>query len=175
MRYIKTFEKFEINENWFNQALSWIKDKFNNWMSKLSGDIKAGAEWAKDYLEKNRDVLNDILLGLKQQAKSEVDKLYTWCEYFVGKPDQLQPIVTESHSDEEEEVNSIFSRIARISGVSLRLFLVFAPAVAAFTGLLISSGPLFVVGAIVSVILYSLLMQREENENEEEDDTQTGW
>jgi len=175
MRYIKTFEKFEINENWFNQALSWIKDKFNNWMSKLSGDIKAGADWAKDYLAKNGDVLNDILLGLKQEAKSEVDKLYRWCEYFVGKPDQLQPIVTESHSDEEEEVNSIFSRIARISGVSLRLFLVFSPAVAAFTGLLISSGPLFVVGAIVSVILYSLLMQREENESEEEDDTQTGW
>jgi len=172
MRYIKTFEKFEINENWFNQALSWIKDKFNNWMSKLSGEIKSGAEWAKDYLEKNRDVLEKIKNGFLQVGKSEVMKLLRFCKYFVGKPSQLQPLVVESNQeDEEEEVNSIFRRIARISGVSLVVLSVLAPAVAAFTGLLISNGLLFVVGAIVSVILYSILSEVSFND----DDTQTGW
>lgn len=156
MKYIKTYEKFEINENWIIQAWNWIKDKLSSWVSKLSGDLREGADYGINYLKENPEKLEEIQTGLKQQDQSEVMKLWNWVKSFVGNPNQLQPIVNESYN-EEEEVESILMKILRISGASLALLAIFASPVAAFAGLLLSNGLLFVVGAILSIIAFSIL------------------
>jgi hypothetical protein len=156
MKYIKTFEKFEVNENWISQTWNWIKEKLSSWLSKLSGDIREGADYGINYLKENPEKLEEIQTGLKQQDQSEVTKLWNWLKSFSGNPNQLQTIVNESYN-EEEEVESVLMRILRISGASIALATIFGSVVAAFAGLLLSNGLLFVVGAIVSIISFSII------------------
>ncbi len=155
MRYIKTYEKFEINENWISQALEWIKEKLSSWVSKLSGDVRQGADYGINYLKQNPEELEKIQNGLKQQDESDIMKLWNWVKSFTGNPNQIQPIVNESN--QEEEVESILMKILRISGASLALLGIFSSVVAAFAGLLLSNGLLFVVGAIASIIAFSII------------------
>ena len=155
MKYIKTYEKFELNENWISQALDWIKEKLSSWVSKLSGDVRQGADYGINYLKQNPEELEKIQNGLKQQDESDIMKLWNWVKSFVGNPNQIQPIVNESN--QEEEVESILMKILRISGASLALLGIFASPVAAFAGLLLSNGLLFVVGAIASIIAFSII------------------
>jgi hypothetical protein len=156
MKYIKTYEKFELNENWISQALDWIKEKLSSWVSKLSGDVRQGADYGINYLKQNPEELEKIQNGLKQQDESDIMKLWNWVKSFVGNPNQIQPIVNESNQ-EEEEVESILMKILRISGASLALLGIFGSVVAAFAGLLLSNGLLFVVGAIASIIAFSII------------------
>jgi hypothetical protein len=156
MKYIKTYEKFELNENWISQALDWIKEKLSSWVSKLSGDVRQGADYGINYLKQNPEELEKIQNGLKQQDESDIMKLWNWVKSFVGNPNQIQPIVNESYQ-EEEEVESILMKILRISGASLALLGIFASPVAAFAGLLLSNGLLFIVGAIASIIAFSII------------------
>ncbi len=155
MRYIKTYEKFEINENWISQALDWVKEKLSSWVSKLSGEVRQGADYGINYLKQNPEELEKIQNGLKQQDESDIMKLWNWVKSFVGNPNQIQPIVNESN--QEEEVESILMKILRISGASLALLGIFSSVVAAFAGLLLSNGLLFVVGAIASIIAFSII------------------
>jgi len=157
MKYIKTYEKFELNENWISQALDWIKEKLSSWVSKLSGDVRQGADYGINYLKQNPEELEKIQNGLKQQDESDIMKLWSWVKSFVGNPNQIQPIVNESYQEEEEEVESILMKILRISGASLALLGIFASPVAAFAGLLLSNGLLFIVGAIASIIAFSII------------------
>ena len=157
MKYIKTYEKFELNENWISQALDWIKEKLSSWVSKLSGDVRQGADYGINYLKQNPEELEKIQNGLKQQDESDIMKLWNWVKSFVGNPNQIQPIVNESYQEEEEEVESILMKILRISGASLVLLGIFASPVAAFAGLLLSNGLLFIVGAIASIIAFSII------------------
>jgi len=157
MKYIKTYEKFELNENWISQALDWIKEKLSSWVSKLSGDVRQGADYGINYLKQNPEELEKIQNGLKQQDESDIMKLWNWVKSFVGNPNQIQPIVNESYQEEEEEVESILMKILRISGASLALLGIFASPVAAFAGLLLSNGLLFIVGAIASIIAFSII------------------
>jgi len=155
MKYIKTYEKFELNENWISQSLDWIKEKLSSWVSKLSGDVRQGADYGINYLKQNPEELEKIQNVLKQQDESDIIKLWNWVKSFVGNPNQIQPIVNESN--QEEEVESILMKILRISGASLALLGIFASPVAAFAGLLLSNGLLFVVGAIASIIAFSII------------------
>jgi len=155
MKYIKTYEKFELNENWISQSLDWIKEKLSSWVSKLSGDVRQGADYGINYLKQNPEELEKIQNVLKQQDESDIMKLWNWVKSFVGNPNQIQPIVNESN--QEEEVESILMKILRISGASLALLGIFASPVAAFAGLLLSNGLLFVVGAIASIIAFSII------------------
>ncbi len=155
MRYIKTYEKFEINENWISQALDWVKEKLSSWVSKLSGEVRQGSDYGINYLKQNPEELEKIQNGLKQQDESDIMKLWNWVKSFVGNPNQIQPIVNESN--QEEEVESILMKILRISGASLALLGIFGSVIAAFAGLLLSNGLLFVVGAIASIIAFSII------------------
>jgi hypothetical protein len=80
-------------------------------------------------------------------------KLWNWIKSFSGNTQQLQPMLNESV---EEEPNSLLEKIARISGASLSLLILFAAPVAAIAGLLMSNGLLFLIGAVVSIIAWSL-------------------
>jgi hypothetical protein len=97
--------------------------------------------------------MQETLQKLKQQSQSELMKLWNWIKSFVGNPLQIQPIVNESV---EEESETILEKIARISGASVALLLCFGAPVAAFIGLATSNGLLFLVGAVVSIIAWSL-------------------
>jgi hypothetical protein len=154
MKYIKTYENFNfVNENWFQQAYEWIKEKLSSWISKLTGEVKEGAESAMEWIKENTELMQETLQKLKQQSQSELMELWDWIKSFVGNPLQIQPIVNESV---EEESETILEKIARVSGASISLLLLFGAPVAAFTGLAISNGLLFLVGAVVTIIAWSL-------------------
>ena len=154
MRYIKTYEKFNVvNENWFLQAFNWIKEKLSGWISKLTGEVKEGAEYGMNWVKENPELMEETTQKLKQQNQSELMKLWNWVKSFVGNPLQIQPIVNESV---EEESETILEKIARVSGASISLLLLFGAPVAAFIGLAINNGLLFLIGAIVSIIAWSL-------------------
>jgi hypothetical protein len=156
MRYIKTYEKFNVvNENWFLQAFNWIKEKLSGWISKLTGEVKEGAEYGMNWVKENPELMEETTQKLKQQNQSELMKLWNWVKSFVGNPLQIQPIVNESVEDEETE--TMLQKIARISGASITLLACFGAPVAAFLGLAVSSGLLFIIGAIVSIIAWSLV------------------
>jgi hypothetical protein len=153
MKYIKTYENFNfVNENWFQQAYEWIKEKLSSWISKLTGEVREGAESAMEWIKENTELMEETLQKLKQQSQSELMKLWNWIKSFVGNPLQIQPIVNES----VEESETMLEKIARISGASISLLLLFGAPVAAFTGLAMSNGLLFLVGAVVSIIAWSL-------------------
>jgi hypothetical protein len=154
MKYIKTYENFNgVNENWFQKTYEWIKEKLSSWISKLTGEVKEGAESAIEWIGENTELMQETLQKLKQQSQSELMKLWNWIKSFVGNPLQIQPIVNESV---EEESETILEKIARISGASVALLLCFGAPVAAFIGLATSNGLLFLVGAVVSIIAWSL-------------------
>lgn len=154
MRYIKTYEKFNVvNENWALQAFNWIKEKLSGWISKLTGEVKEGAESAMNWIKENPELMEETHQKLKQQDQSELMKLWNWVKSFVGNPLQIQPTVKESV---EEETETMLEKIARISGASLTLLICFGAPVAAFIGLATSNGLLFIIGAIVSIIAWSL-------------------
>jgi hypothetical protein len=153
MKYIKTYENFNVvNENWFQQAYEWVKEKLSSWISKLTGEVKEGAESAMEWIKENTELMEETLQKLKQQSQSELMKLWDWVKSFVGNPLQIQPIVNES----VEESETMLEKIARISGASIALLLCFGAPVAAFIGLAINNGLLFLIGAIVSIIAWSL-------------------
>jgi magnesium-transporting ATPase (P-type) len=153
MKYIKTYESFSVNENWLSNAWNWIKEKLSGWFNKLTGDVKKGAEYAMNWIKENSEMMEDVTQKLKQQDNSAIMKLWNWVKSFTGNEQQLQPILNESV---EEESNSLLEKIARISGASLSLLILFAAPVAAFAGLLMSNGLLFLIGAVVSIIAWSL-------------------
>ena len=105
-------------------------------------------EWIKE----NTELMEETLQKLKQQSQSELMKLWDWVKSFVGNPLQIQPIVNES----VEESETMLEKIARISGASIALLLCFGAPVAAVIGLAINNGLLFLIGAIVSIIAWSL-------------------
>lgn len=153
MKYIKTYENFNgVNENWFQQAYEWIKEKLSSWLSNLTGEVKEGAESAMEWIKENTELMQETLQKLKQQNQSELLKLWNWVKSFVGNPLQIQPIVKES----VEESETILEKIARISGASVSLLLLFGSPVSAFIGLATGNGLLFLVGAVVSIIAWSL-------------------
>ena len=47
MKYIKTYEKFELNENWISQALDWIKEK----LSSSGRKVRQSRKQMDDYVE----------------------------------------------------------------------------------------------------------------------------
>jgi predicted nuclease with TOPRIM domain len=154
MKYIKTYENFNgVNESWFQQAYEWIKEKLSSWISKLTGEVKEGAESAMEWIKENTELMEEALQKLKQQSQSELMKLWDWIKSFVGNPLQIQPIVKESV---EEESETILEKIARISGASVALLSCFGAPVAAFLGLATNNGLLFLIGAVVSIIAWSL-------------------
>ena len=153
MKYIKTYESFSVNENWLSNAWNWIKEKLSGWFNKLTGDVKSGAEYAMNWIKENSKMMEDVTLKLKQQDNSAIMKLWNWIKSFSGNTQQLQPMLNESV---EEEPNSLLEKIARISGASLSLLILFAAPVAAIAGLLMSNGLLFLIGAVVSIIAWSL-------------------
>lgn len=154
MKYIKTYENFNgVNENWFQQAYEWIKEKLSSWISKLTGEVKEGAESAMEWIKENTELMEEALQKLKQQSQSELMKLWDWIKSFVENPLQIQPIVKESV---EEESETILEKIARISGASVALLSCFGAPVAAFLGLATNNGLLFLIGAVVSIIAWSL-------------------
>jgi hypothetical protein len=154
MKYIKTYENFNgVNESWFQQAYEWIKEKLSSWISKLTGEVKEGAESAMEWIKENTELMEEALQKLKQQSQSELMKLWNWVKSFVGNPLQIQPIVKESV---EEESETILEKIARISGASVALLSCFGAPVAAFLGLATNNGLLFLIGAVVSIIAWSL-------------------
>ena len=112
MRYIKTYEKFNVvNENWFLQAFNWIKEKLSGWISKLTGEVKEGAEYGMNWVKENPELMEETTQKLKQQNQSELMKLWNWVKSFVGNPLQIQPIVNESVEDEEFERADMIKRI----------------------------------------------------------------
>jgi hypothetical protein len=73
MRYIKTYENFKsVNENWFLQAWNWIKEKLSGWISKLTGEVKRGAEEAMTWIKDNPEIMEQTTEKLKQQDKNQV-------------------------------------------------------------------------------------------------------
>lgn len=152
MKYIKTYENFNVvNENFFQQAYEWIKEKLSGWISKLTGEVREGAESAMDWIKENTELMEQTLQKLKQQNQSELMKLWDWVKSFVKNPLQIQPTVKESVESE-----SILDKICRISGSSIALLACFGAPVAAFIGLSINDGFLFLIGAVVSIIAWSL-------------------
>lgn len=146
MKYIKTYKNYSINENWITQSMDWIKQK-------LIGDIKKGADYGEKYLEQNPEELEKIRKGLKYQDKSEIMKLWEWVKSFLGKSeDEVRQEVQLNESNDE----SILMKIARISGASLAILTLFGSIFAALAGLIMSNGLLFVVGAVVGVIGFSI-------------------
>jgi hypothetical protein len=143
MKYIKTYESFSVNENWLSNAWNWIKE--------------------------NSKMMEDVTLKLKQQDNSEIMKLWNWVKSFSGNTQQLQPMLNES----VEESNSLLEKIARISGASLSLLILFGAPTAALAGLLMSNGLLFLIGAIVSVIAWSLASVV--SESKDNDSYGSGW
>lgn len=152
MRYIRTYEGFS-NDNWLSNAWNWIKEKLSGWFSKLTGDIKAGAEYAMNWIKYNSNMMKDVVEKLKKVSQSEIYKLWNWIKSFLEKPEQFQSIVKESV---EKDSNSLLEKIARVSGASLSLLILFAAPVAALIGLVMSNGLLFITGSVVTIIAWSL-------------------
>ncbi len=169
MRYIKTYENFKsVNENWFLQAWNWIKEKLSGWISKLTGEAKRGAEEAMTWIKDNPEMMEQTTEKLKQQDKNQVMKLWNWVKTFVGSPEQIQPVVQEST---EEESSNLLDKIAMWSRASIVILGCFAAPVAAFIGLAISSGLLFLIGAVVAIIAWSIVSLF----NDTDDTSSTNW
>lgn len=152
MKYIKTYENFNVvNENWFQQSYEWIKEKLSSWISKLTGEVREGAESAMNWIKQNTELMEETIEKLKAEDRSELMKLWDWVKSFVKNPLQIQTTVKESVDSE-----SILNKISRISGASIALLTCFGAPVAAFIGLAVNNGLLFLVGAVVSIIAWSL-------------------
>lgn len=163
MRYIKTYENFKpLNENWFLQAWNWIKEKLSGWISKLTGEVKLGAEEAMTWIKDNPKIMEETTQKLKQQDQTQVMKLWNWVKTFVGSPEQIQTVVQESS---EEDSFSLLDKIAMWSRATAVLVGCFAAPVAAFLGLAISNGFLFLVGAVVAIIAWSLVSLFNDSDN----------
>lgn len=169
MRYIKTYENFKsVNENWFLQAWNWIKEKLSGWISKLTGESKRGAEEAMTWIKDNPEMMGQTKEKLKQQDKNQVMKLWNWVKTFVGSPEQIQPVVQESN---EEEGSYLLDKIAMWSRASIVILGCFAAPVAAFIGLAISNGLLFLIGAVVAIIAWSIVSLF----NDTDDTSSSNW
>ncbi len=154
MKHIKTYENYNISENWIGQSMDWIKQNFSAFISKLIGDVKKGADYGERYLEQNPEELEKILKELEHQDKSEIMKLWEWVKSFLGKSeDQIEAEVQLNESNEE----TTLMKIARISGASLTLLTIFGSVFAALAGLIMSNGLLFMVGAVVGIISFSIV------------------
>ena len=75
MKYIKTYENFNVvNENWFQQSYEWIKEKLSSWISKLTGEVREGAESAMEWIKENTELMEETLQKLKQQLALQCAK-----------------------------------------------------------------------------------------------------
>lgn len=155
---IKSFESYineqynDVNENWFQMVYDWTKEKFTTWISKLKGKFKDGASYGIDYLKKNPKELEKIQKGLASQNKADIDNLAKSIEAF-----DLATIANKPELTESEDAESMLDKVSRILGVSLGLLTVFGAVASAIIGLAISNGVLFVIGAIISIIAFSVM------------------
>jgi len=152
MKHIKTFESYSINENWIGDAWNWIKERLASWISKLTGDLKEGAQYAIDWIKDNYDMMKEVVDGLRQASNVEIEKLFSWVKSIASNTDQMIPTMESA-----EESKSILQKIARLSGVSILTLSCFAAPVAALAGLIMSNGVLFLAGAVAAVIAWSIV------------------
>jgi len=152
MKHIKTFESYSINENWIGDAWNWIKERLSSWISKLTGDLKEGAQYAIDWIKDNYDMMKEVVDGLRQASNVEIEKLFSWVKSIASNTDQMIPTMESA-----EESKSILQKIARLSGVSILTLSCFAAPVAALAGLIMSNGVLFLAGAVAAVIAWSIV------------------
>lgn len=152
MKHIKTFESYSLNENWIGDAWNWIKEKLSSWISKLTGDFREGAEYAMNWIKDNYDMMKQAVEGVRQAASSEIDRLFSWVKSLASNTDQMIPAM-----ESVEESKSILDKIARISGASLATLACFGAPVAAIAGLIMNNGVLFLAGAVVAIIAWSIV------------------
>jgi hypothetical protein len=150
MRHIKTYESFgSVNENLFRRLYNWIKDGFSAWVSRLKGELRDGADAGIKYLEEHPEELAKIQDGLAAMDESQKQKLLDRVESL----DFAKIVATNESSDSE----SVLDKVARILGVSVAALTIFGSVVSAIVGLATSNGVLFVIGAVISIIAFSIM------------------
>lgn len=152
MKHIKTFESYSVNENWIGDAWNWIKEKLSSWISKLTGDFREGAEYAMNWIKDNYDMMKETVEGVRQAASYEIDRLFSWVKSLASNTDQMIPAM-----ESLERFDSILDKIARISGASIATLACFGAPVAAIAGLIMNNGVLFISGAVVAIIAWSIV------------------
>ena len=178
MKYVKKFENFNspeyLAEGVLSNVVNWMKQKITNPIINYvknwkSPSIAKGAEFAKQFIEKNADLVKNATDAFSKMGKDKLQKISEKLKSFTGDVDTIDKSLVKTASQAVESKNesksSVVNGILAFFGLSIELITasIVSPILLLFSTLLssilliLSVGVDIVfiyIGAVATVLFY---------------------